>query len=867
MKKLIFIFPIIFLTLQLFATHNRAGEIVYKHIEDFTYEITVWTFTYTLSMADRDTLDINWGDNTSSRIPRVNETILPGDYRKSEYKMLHTFNGPGIYVLVMEDPNRNEGVLNIPNSVNVMFALTTILQINSLLGHNSTPVLTNDPIDKAALHQKFIHNPGAYDPDGDSLSYKMDTCRYNEGYKIPDFILPAASTEIYVDPISGDLVWDAPMEIGIYNVAMEIEEWRKGIKISSIVRDIQIEVEDTDNEPPVIEEIEDLCVESGTYIHFDVTATDPDLDLITLIAKGAAFEVEDCPATFTDSISLYGKAIGNFKWETCCTSIRKQPYGVVFKATDDHPQVPLSDYQTVNINIVGPATEIVTIEPSNAKILVEWKKNRCENAIGYNLYRSITLDTYSYGECETGLPSDIGYELIAIFDNNEDTTYVDDDNGTGLTQGFYYCYRVVTLFPENNEGYPSQKACAELVKGMPIFTKVSVANTDTEEGKIELEWVTPIDLDTSIVTGPFKYFLYYSRDLYGSFYQGPYTFMGFNSDSYIDTLINTKDNPSIYKLFISNYDPENNTWNTVGTATVAASPFIKIYGANKKLRITIQENVPWENDGYVIYKLNEQTGTFDSLDYTTSNIYTDRNLINGKEYCYKIKSISHYTADSLPDLIINYSQISCSSPIDTIAPCCPTLELRSECEAKRNYLRWSFPADSCRESLASYNIYYTNRLNGDFQLIKSITNLADSFYYHEPELSLAACYYVTAVDSAGNERDCINNQKCIDICSYYELPNIFTPNNDNSNDLYHPFPYLFVEKVDMKIYNRWGNLLFETEDPDINWDGINQLTGQKVPDGVYYYICDVYEHRLTGLEARNLSGFIHLISDEKIIRP
>ena len=39
-------------------------------LSDLTYEITITTFTYTLSLADRPTLDVEWGDNSISTAPR-----------------------------------------------------------------------------------------------------------------------------------------------------------------------------------------------------------------------------------------------------------------------------------------------------------------------------------------------------------------------------------------------------------------------------------------------------------------------------------------------------------------------------------------------------------------------------------------------------------------------------------------------------------------------------------------------------------------------------------------------------------------------------------------------------------------------------
>jgi len=72
-------------------------------------------------------------------------------------------------------------------------------------------------------------------------------------------------------------------------------------------------------------------------------------------------------------------------------------------------------------------------------------------------------------------------------------------------------------------------------------------------------------------------------------------------------------------------------------------------------------------------------------------------------------------------------------------------------------------------------------------------------YIHYPNLSMAGCYAISAVDSFMNE-SVLSPKNCLDECSYYELPNVFTPNGDNHNDIYKPLPYRFVEKIDMKIF-------------------------------------------------------------------
>jgi gliding motility-associated-like protein len=145
----------------------------------------------------------------------------------------------------------------------------------------------------------------------------------------------------------------------------------------------------------------------------------------------------------------------------------------------------------------------------------------------------------------------------------------------------------------------------------------------------------------------------------------------------------------------------------------------------------------------------------------------------------------------------------------------------------------------------------------------SITPAADTFYFHQIQagMSLAGCYAVSAIDSFGNESP-LSSMVCVDQCSLYELPNVFTPNGDEINDIFTSINVNnVVERVDMKIFNRYGQLVFETNHPDINWEGTFKNSNSKLSSGVYYYICDVYEPRINGIEIRTLVGFIHLYAD------
>ena len=370
MKKLLLsISFILFAMFQTMATHNRAGEITFEHIQNLTYKITVITYTYKPSPADRPELPILWGDATSDTIARDHFVDFPGGLmRKSVYIGNHTYGGAGTFIISLLDPNRNGGIINIPNSVNVPFYIETKLTINPFIGPNSSPVLLIPPIDNACLHKPFIHNPGAYDKDGDSLSYKLVHCKGANGSAIGGYVYPSASTTFSINPTTGDLLWDSPVTSGEYNVAILVEEWRYGVKIGSVLRDMQINVVQCNNDPPVIADIADTCIEAGSLIQFNVIATDINNDYITLTGTGGPLLLPNNPAIFPQPIIGKGSVTSPFSWQTTCSHVQKYPYTVTFKATDDGHGTPvdLVDIETFYIKIIGPAPKNLTATPLNS---------------------------------------------------------------------------------------------------------------------------------------------------------------------------------------------------------------------------------------------------------------------------------------------------------------------------------------------------------------------------------------------------------------------------------------------------------------------------------------------------------------------
>ena len=92
---------------------------------------------------------------------------------------------------------------------------------------------------------------------------------------------------------------------------------------------------------------------------------------------------------------------------------------------------------------------------------------------------------------------------------------------------------------------------------------------------------------------------------------------------------------------------------------------------------------------------------------------------------------------------------------------------------------------------------------------------------------------LVAVSSQGC-RDTAEQEIFIDAFESFYIPNAFTPNNDGKNDVlfFHGTP---VQNFKAEIYNRWGQLIYASEDPDKGWNGKDIRSGVEVPDGVYVY--------------------------------
>lgn len=835
------------------ATHNRAGEIFYEQIGLNQFKITLVTYTRIDTEADRPFIDLVWGDGSVDSLGRDANfpQVVADDVFKNVYTAVHTYPGPGIYSINVEDPNRNEGVNNIPNSINVPFFIESKIYINPFLGTNNSPVLLNPPVDDACLSSSYIHNPSAFDQEGDSLAYSLTAPKGSGGETVAGYTIP---NDVSIDSITGTLTWLDPDTEGEFNFAILVEEYRNGFLIGSIVRDMQVTVKKCSNHPPVIKPFNNICIEAGQPLQITIKATDSDsADAITLSASGGPLtEVIGNLATFPSGVIGIDSVQGIFKWNTQCPHVRVTPYQVIFKAEDNDNIVSLIDLVTLNITVIGPATKKVNASAQLNGVDVSWDPNPCTDVVGYKIYRQVNSTTWQHDTCETGVPSYTGYKQIAKTTGINSTSFLDSTT----IEGNLYCYRIVACFPDGAESYSSIEVCAEPFEISPIPTHTDVKVTDPNTGEIYIQWNNPKNIDSLKANAPFFYKVYQLKNNTSTLV---YTSSGLNDTSFTHQNINTEATPSTYYIELIGVQNGNNI--IASTSEQSSSTFLDITSLDDALKLDWNYKTPWENDTFVVLKeTNPGSGIFIPLDTVTNTTYIDSNLINGTTYCYKIQTWGYYTALHFDVPFINHSQRKCEIPQDNIPPCPPVFKSFSDCENHQNSFSWRIDTMKCNDDLQLINIYYKKTKTDNYELLQTISNPENDTSFIQSNLTtVAGCYSFSVIDSVGNESELVQ-EICFDNCPIYQIPNIFTPNSDGENDELHPLPYRYIRGIDLIIYNRWGQQVFQTNNIDINWNGRNQFTNLKSSLGVYFYKCTVEEIRINGTEKRIINGFIHIVN-------
>ena len=837
------------------ATHLRAGQIVARRVDCTStvlrYEITITVYTNTGSSVlfggEMDYLDFGDGSPRVLVPVQPNEPLpgFPGVARAS-YTTYWTYPGPGRYTISYIEPNRNGGVLNMDNSISTTFYLETQISIDPFFGCNDTPELLIPPIDRACSGVAFFHNPGAFDPNGDSLSYEFVIPFREKNTTVTNYRDPNHPTfynnfatgneagtgppTFTINPVDGTIIWDAPGKLGEYNIAFIVVEWRKKngqwYRIGFVRRDMQIIVEDCNNERPDLIIPEDVCVEAGTTLTATIFGIDPENHDVKIEAFSEIFNFtpDKSPATYSpipipDSANEFQPsnppAQLNFEWQTKCFHVKELPYQVVFKITDKPTNGPkLVTFKTWRIRVVAPPPVWSSATPdfTNRSALLTWQDYTCrQQATSIQIWRRVDSITFEPDSCQTGIPAFLGYTQVG-----QVAATTTQFNDTGLNVGARYCYRLVAVYPQpgGGESYVSQEICIPPIEAdAPVITHVSVEKTSFDDGEIRISWRSPFEADEGqFPKEPYGYNYIVERadGFTGTNYAAIHTGTLAGDTTILDTDLDT--DSKVYNYRIKAIAQNQTT--PFDQSASASSVRLELRPSSGRIVLNWSAAVPWSNQiqSYPLHDIyrgpenateNDLTliasvNVFDSLfRYTDVGQHNNQPLDNNTVYCYRVMTRGGYGNPEIDVPQENFSQIICAKPVDDEPPCKPVLQAElTNCEdfiqqeacnfnAFSNTIFWNRPEDPvCREDIRSYNVYVANAVGGSFILFA--TNVTDTFYVHSNLSTFARCYRISAVDRSGNESE-LSDPVCNDNCPYYELPNIFTPNGDGFNDLFSAF--------------------------------------------------------------------------------
>jgi gliding motility-associated-like protein len=177
-----------------------------------------------------------------------------------------------------------------------------------------------------------------------------------------------------------------------------------------------------------------------------------------------------------------------------------------------------------------------------------------------------------------------------------------------------------------------------------------------------------------------------------------------------------------------------------------------------------------------------------------------------------------------------------------------------------------FTVDSAAIPLFKFTNASTNAVRYDWTLLdqageliaqKAGTISDPNFEYDlgENKGTYTVCLIAYTADSLGACPDTVCNEIVNQFTTDIKLYNVFSPNGDNSNELF----IVDVEGVDeyeILIFNRWGGKVFESTDSKKHWNGKTNNDGSECPAGVYYYIIN---YKLKAQDAKTVNGTVTLI--------
>ncbi len=423
---LIFTVVAILFSQPLFSTHAQSADITYQCLGGNQYQINLSFYRDCAGVNAPNSVNITISSASCNQNFTANLTQLPGtgvDVTPICATMQTTCNGganPGVEEYLYQ------GIVNLPaNCTDWLFSFTlccrnnAINTINNPGGENiyvearlnnfdypcnSSPVFSNPPVSFPCVGQTSCFNHGAFDADGDSLYYTLQapatgpntTVTYVPGYSAQQPL--QSNPAVTFNSANGDICMTPSLQ-EVTVLAVKVEEYRNGVLIGSVVRDIQLRTVICNNTLPSLAGINGtgiynttVCV--GNTLNFNVPSYDPDANqTITLNWNNAIPN-----ANFTSNGAQL--PTGTFTWTPTVNDISPNPHCFTVTVSDDNCPINGVQIYSFCITVTGfgltttsqPAncgasngSATVTVNGGNSPYTYQWLPNGGNNATANGL--------------------------------------------------------------------------------------------------------------------------------------------------------------------------------------------------------------------------------------------------------------------------------------------------------------------------------------------------------------------------------------------------------------------------------------------------------------------------------------------------
>ncbi len=367
-----------------FGSHSGGGELTYTHLTGNTYLIHCTFYRDCFGIAAPTSLIVNISSTQCGINQNITLAVLPGSgqeitilcpgsfstcqggtvpgIQKWEYE--NTFSFPGQcsdWLLSTAFSPRSNAIITIINPGGGSLYLEA--RLNNSNGDNNSPKFTVDPNIFICIGQDVVFNNGLVDSDGDSLVYSLISGRTDANTNL-SYIAPYSAQQpltslpqVSFDSQTGDLfIHPTTNEVGV--ITFQIQDYRNGILMGSVLRDIIIYSIQCNNSLPVITGVNGTSLSAFNVLPgpfcFDIFSYDADMNDSTTMTwnngiPGANFTISGNP-----------NPTGVFCWNPTVNDVRPQPYSFTVSVNDNHcPAEGIAVYSfvvtvTLDSSIVGP---------------------------------------------------------------------------------------------------------------------------------------------------------------------------------------------------------------------------------------------------------------------------------------------------------------------------------------------------------------------------------------------------------------------------------------------------------------------------------------------------------------------------------